>query len=106
MNPTDAYRKQARKREIKRNKAERTFIRDAFGKRTQAAELKSELEELIAQEETAEGLSKLQKLRKKVVLEAYEAAIRKQKVRAGGCCCMRSSNGAAYVLSGCPCRRG
>jgi hypothetical protein len=82
MNPTDAYRKQARKREIKRNKAERHYIREAFSRKTQLEELKSELEQLIALEQTAEGLNKLQKLRKKVVMEAYEVAIRRQKVGA------------------------
>jgi hypothetical protein len=81
MNPTDAYRKQARKREIKRNRAERHYIREAFNKKTLAADLKAELEQLIATEQTEE-LTKLQKLRKKVVQEAYENAIRKQKVRA------------------------
>ncbi|KAF6256450.1 hypothetical protein COO60DRAFT_1657786 [Scenedesmus sp. NREL 46B-D3] len=78
MNPTDAYRKQARKREIKRNRAERHYIREAFNKKTLAADLKAELEQLIATEQTEE-LTKLQKLRKKVVQEAYENAIRKQK---------------------------
>jgi hypothetical protein len=81
MNPTDAYRKQARKREIKRNRAERHYIREAFNKKTLAADLKAELEQLIATEQNEE-LTKLQKLRKKVVQEAYENAIRKQKVRA------------------------
>lgn len=83
LNPTDAARKQARKREIKRNKAERTYIRDAFGKAqntSKLGELKAELEELIKIEQTGE-LNKLQKLRKRVVLEAYEVAVRKKKVR-------------------------
>lgn len=86
LNPTDAYRKQARKREIKRNKAERTYIRDAFGKAhntSKLLELKEELEELIKIEQTGE-LNKLQKLRKKVVQEAYEVAVRKKKVRSVG----------------------
>ncbi|KAF8068275.1 ERF071 [Scenedesmus sp. PABB004] len=73
-----AAAKQARKREIKRNKAERTFVRETHFRKTAASELKAELEELIALEQTEE-LTKLQKLRKKVVLEAYETAIRKQK---------------------------
>lgn len=83
LNPTDAARKQARKREIKRNKAERTYIRDAFGKAqntSKLGELKAELEELIKIEQTGE-LNKLQKLRKRVVLEAYEVAVRKKKVK-------------------------
>jgi hypothetical protein len=82
LNPTDAFRKQSRKREIKRNKAERTYIRDAFGKAqntSKLGELKAELEELIKIEQTGE-LNKLQKLRKRVVLEAYEVAVRKKKV--------------------------
>lgn len=86
LNPTDAYRKQARKREIKRNKAERTYIRDAFGKAqntSKLTELKTELEELIKIEQTGE-LNKLQKLRKKVVQEAYEVAVRKKKVSCDG----------------------
>lgn len=84
LNPTDAFRKQARKRENKRNKAERTYIRDAFGKAQNTdklSELKAELEELIAEEQQSGELNRLQKLRKKVVLEAYEVAIRKKKVR-------------------------
>ena len=83
LNPTDAFRKQARKREIKRNRAERTYIRDAFGKAQNTSklqELKTELEELIKIEQTGE-LNKLQKLRKRVVLEAYEVAVRRKKVR-------------------------
>jgi hypothetical protein len=83
LNPTDAARKKARQREIKRNKAERTYIRDAFGKAqntSKLGELKAELEELIKIEQTGE-LNKLQKLRKRVVLEAYEVAVRKKKVR-------------------------
>jgi hypothetical protein len=84
LNPTDAYRKQSRKREIKRNRAERTYIRDAFGKAQHTEklnELKAELEELIKLENEKGELNKLQKLRKRVVLDAYEVAVRKKKVR-------------------------
>jgi hypothetical protein len=98
MNPTDAYRKQARKREIKRNRAERHYIREAFNKKTLAADLKAELEQLIAIEQTEE-LTKLQKLRKKVVQEAYENAIRKQKVRAQLQCTVVINRLAAWLGS-------
>jgi hypothetical protein len=80
MNPADAFRKEQRKREIKRNKAERQYIRDAGSKKDDPSVLRAELEQLIALEQTTEGLNRLQKLRKKVVLEAYEAAVRRKKV--------------------------
>jgi DNA repair ATPase RecN len=89
LNPTDAYRKQSRKREIKRNRAERTYIRDAFGKAQHTEklnELKAELEELIKLENEKGELNKLQKLRKRVVLDAYEVAVRKKKVRTNKQC--------------------
>ena len=80
MNPADAFRKQERKREIARNKAERKYIRDASGKKDTPETLKEELAELIRLEQTAE-LNKLQRLRKRVLQEAFEASIRRKKVR-------------------------
>lgn len=103
LNPTDAYRKKARQREIKRNKAERTYIRDAFGKAqntSKLTELKNELEELIKIEQTGE-LNKLQKLRKRVVLEAYEVAVRKKKVGVYICVCGEREWGEGGVCCCC-----
>ncbi|GBF91864.1 formin [Raphidocelis subcapitata] len=78
MNPADAFRKAERKKEIARNKAERQFIRSAFGRRDKPQELREELKELIELEQ--EGpLSKLQKIRKKVLQEAYDTALKRQK---------------------------
>lgn len=81
MNPADAFRKQQRKKEIARNKAERQYIRDAYGRKDKPSELREELKELIELEQHG-NLSKLQKIRKKVLQEAYDAAIKRQKV----CC--------------------
>lgn len=69
LNPADAFRKQQRKKEIARNKAERQYIRDAYGRKDKPAELREELKELIELEQ--QGVpSKLQKIRKKVLQEA------------------------------------
>lgn len=82
MNPADAFRKAQRKKEIARNKAERQYIRSAFGRRDKPQELREELMELIELEQQG-VLSKLQKIRKKVLQEAYDTALKRQKVRRG-----------------------
>lgn len=79
MNPADAFRKEQRKKEITRNKAERKYIREAFGKKDKPTELREELKELIELEQNG-TLNKMQKLRKKIVQEAFDAAVKKQKV--------------------------
>ena len=79
MNPADAFRKAERKKEIARNKAERKFVRDAGQKKDTPAELRDELAALIDAEQAA-PLSKLQKIRKKVLQEAYDGALKRQKV--------------------------
>ncbi|KAI8464802.1 MAG: hypothetical protein J3K34DRAFT_461748 [Monoraphidium minutum] len=79
MNPADAFRKQQRKKEIARNKAERQYIRDAYGRKDKPSELREELKDLIEMEQQGGILSKLQKIRKKVLQEAYDAALKRQK---------------------------
>jgi hypothetical protein len=83
MNPADAFRKAQRKKEIARNKAERSYVRDAYGRKDKPAELREELKDLIELEQQGGNLNKLQKIRKKVLQEAYDAALKKQKVRPG-----------------------
>ena len=80
VNPADAFRKAERKKEIARNKAERQFERDAGKKKETPGELRAELAALIDAEQAA-PLSKLQKIRTKVLQEAYDAALKRQKVR-------------------------
>ena len=83
MNPADAFRKAQRKKEIARNKAERSYVRDAYGRKDKPQELREELKELIELEQQG-TLNKLQKIRKKVLQEAYDAALKKQKVCGDG----------------------
>lgn len=81
MNPADAFRKEQHKKEMVRNKMERKFLREARTKLDDPDEIKTELQELIDAEE-AGPLGKPLKLRKKVLQDAYEKAIRKRKVGA------------------------
>lgn len=78
MNPTDAFRKEQRKKEVQRNKTERKYQRDAYSKKAKPDELKTELAELIELEQ-AGGLNKMQRLRKKVVQDAFDQSIKKKK---------------------------
>lgn len=81
MNPADAFRKMERKKEVNRNKMERKFHRDAHTKMDNPDEIKTELQELIELEQTSQ-LSKPQQLRKRVLQEAFQRAVRMKKVRA------------------------
>lgn len=82
MNPTDAARKLARKREINRNKKERDLQR-ATPK--EVPEINRRLEEVLAEEESAKAagktISKDLHIRKKVLLDAMKLAVAKERVR-------------------------
>lgn len=79
MNPTDAFRKEERRKQVNRNRLERKFQREAYRKINNASSLKAELSSLIAAGE--EGtLNKTQRLKKKVLKDAYDQALRKQRV--------------------------
>jgi WW domain binding protein 11 len=83
MNPTDAGRKQARKREINRNKKERDLQR-ATPKEVE--EIKRRLAELLEEEEAAKAAgrthSKDLHIRRKVLTDAMKIAVAKERVRA------------------------
>lgn len=81
MNPADAHRKEQRKKEIVRNRNERKWLRDANSRLDKPTEIRDELKELIELEQTG-TLNKMQRLRKKILQEAYDAALKKKKVRA------------------------
>ena len=93
LNPTDAFRKEQRKKEISRNKLERKFQRDAHSKKDNPDVLRSELEEIIAAEEDG-PLRKDLRLRKKVLQDAFDQSIKKQKVRDARFCRLQ---GAPFV---------
>ncbi len=79
MNPTDAHRKEQRKKEIARNKTERKYHRDAYGKMEKPEELKKELAEVLDQEE--QGVKSLSlRLKKKVLQDAYDLSLKRKKV--------------------------
>jgi hypothetical protein len=82
MNPTDAARKQARKKEIARNKMERDLQR-ATPK--DVSEISRRLEELIDEEqsekEKGRPLSKQLHIRRKVLQDAMKLAVAKERVR-------------------------
>jgi hypothetical protein len=102
MNPTDAARKQARKKEIARNKMERDLQR-ATPK--DVSEINKRLEELIEEEEheKARGrqLSKSLHIRRKVLQDAMKLAVAKERVRcvqASDALCSSSSRSPARIL--------
>ena len=79
MNPTDAFRKEERRKQVNRNKLERKFQREAHRKINNASSLKAELSSIIVAEENG-SLNKTLRLKKKVLQDAYDHALRKQKV--------------------------
>lgn len=87
MNPTDAARKQARKKEIARNKLERDLQR-ATPK--DVSEISKRLEELIEEEENekvkGKPLSKQLHIRRKVLQDAMKLAVAKERVRISSSC--------------------
>ena len=70
---------QERKKEISRNKMERKFVREAQSKRENPLDIRKQLEEIIEAED-AGPLNKALRLRKKVLQEAYDAALKRKKV--------------------------
>ncbi|GMH33184.1 hypothetical protein BSKO_01018 [Bryopsis sp. KO-2023] len=78
MNPTDAFRKEQRKKEIQRNKLERKYQREAHRRINDPVELKQELQRVLEAEK--EGmLNKTLRLKKKVLQEAYDQALKRKK---------------------------
>lgn len=78
MNPTDAYRKEERRKQVNRNKLERKFQREAHRKINNASSLRDELTSIIASGDDG-ALNKTMRLKKKVLKDAYDQALRKQK---------------------------
>lgn len=83
MNPADAFRKEQRKKEIKRNKMERSFQRDANQNRANPTDILKQLEELIETEKREGQLNKSLRLKKKVLQDSYEVAVKRNRVRGG-----------------------
>eukprot|EP00192_Tetraselmis_astigmatica_P012457 CAMPEP_0117670022 /NCGR_PEP_ID=MMETSP0804-20121206/12492_1 /TAXON_ID=1074897 /ORGANISM="Tetraselmis astigmatica, Strain CCMP880" /LENGTH=414 /DNA_ID=CAMNT_0005478215 /DNA_START=209 /DNA_END=1453 /DNA_ORIENTATION=+ len=79
MNPADAFRKEQRKKEVKRNKMERSFQRNANQSREKPEEILKQLEELIEQEKAEGQLSKAMRVKKKVLQDSYEMAVKRHK---------------------------
>ena len=79
-NPAEAYRRAAKARELKRNKAERQLRRAAGAKLGDPRALRRELQELDAELEGLEGQAASAARRKrKVLADAYEAALRRAR---------------------------
>lgn len=85
MNPTDAGRKLARKREISRNKRERDLQRSTP---KDVSEIKERLAQLIEEEEAAKEAGKPHSkdlhIRRKVLQDAMKIAVAKERV----CCAL------------------
>ncbi len=80
LNPADAQRKMERKKEVQRNKLERKFMREATSQKEKPEDIKKQLQEVLASEEDGKVLSKQLRLKKKVLQEAYDHALKKKKV--------------------------
>lgn len=78
MNPTDAYRKEQHRKQVNRNKLERKLQREAHSKINNASSLKDELSSIIHAEESG-TINKTLRLKKKVLQDAYDHALKKQK---------------------------
>mmetsp|Transcript_18607 Transcript_18607/g.39967 ORF Transcript_18607/g.39967 Transcript_18607/m.39967 type:complete len:460 (+) Transcript_18607:167-1546(+) len=78
MNPADAQRKLERKKEVQRNKLERKFMREAASQRDKPEDIKKQLQDILDLEEKG-PLTKQLRLRKKVLQEAYDHALKKRK---------------------------
>ncbi len=77
----DAFRKEQRKKEIARNKLERKYTREAVSNRDKPEEIRKQLLEIIELEEQG-TLNKANKLKKKVLQDAYDHALKKKQVSA------------------------
>eukprot|EP00210_Caulerpa_lentillifera_P000551 g532.t1 len=78
INPTDAFRKEQRRKQVNRNKLERKLQREAHSKINNASSLKDELTSILHAEESG-TLNKTLRLKKKVLQDAYDHALKKQK---------------------------
>eukprot|EP00873_Tetraselmis_striata_P037015 jgi/Tetstr1/457279/TSEL_043884.t1 len=83
MNPADAFRKEQRKKEIKRNKLERSFQRDASTNKAKPEELLDQLKALVEQEQRDGVLGKADKLKKRVLQDTYEMSMKRHRETAG-----------------------
>ena len=81
INPADAFRKTQRAKEIARNKKERKFQRDAFALKAQPDQIRDELVEVLDKEEGGKGLNQTLRLKKRALQSAYDAALKKKKVK-------------------------
>jgi hypothetical protein len=81
MNPADAFRKEQRKKENVRNKKERDWLRAANTKISKPDELRKELQELIEKEQAGFNLSRDEKLKKRILQDAYDLAYKRKTVR-------------------------
>lgn len=81
INPADAYRKTQRAKEIARNKKERKFQRDAFSLKSQPDQIREELANVIDKEEDGKLLNQTLRLKKRALQSAYDAALKKKRVR-------------------------
>lgn len=80
MNPADAFRKEQRKKENVRNKKERDWLRAANKQITKPDELRSELKELLEKEQAGHILNKDEKLKKRILQDAYDQAYKRKTV--------------------------
>jgi hypothetical protein len=79
MNPTDAYRKQIRKREIKRNKKERQKVREVGILKKDPEQIKDQIRKLDMSK--AEGaLDKARKHKKRQLEDTLKMVVKKRKV--------------------------
>ncbi|WOG99535.1 hypothetical protein DCAR_0518888 [Daucus carota subsp. sativus] len=78
MNPTDAYRKELRKKELKRNKKERKKVREVGILKKDPDTLKEQIEKLEAMK--ADGaLDKARKHKKRQLEDTYNLVLKKRK---------------------------
>jgi flagellar biosynthesis chaperone FliJ len=78
MNPTDAYRKQIRKREIKRNKKERQKVREVGILKKDPEQIKDQIRKLDMSK--AEGaLDKARKHKKRQLEDTLKMVVKKRK---------------------------
>ncbi len=82
MNPADAFRKEQRKKENVRNKKERDWLRAANQKIDKPDELRTQLKDLIEKEQAGFNLNRDEKLKKRILQDAYDLAVKRKTVGA------------------------
>ncbi len=83
MNPADAFRKEQRKKENVRNKKERDWLRAANKQLNKPDELRKELKDLLEKEQEGFTLNKDEKLKKRILQDAYDQAYKRKTVSNG-----------------------